>query len=122
VLGTEKYKHIEDQEQREDLVEEVTEVDKERLRALHGTAILTRYPIKEVVVRPFVNQPYDWYREEIALRPLEMGIRLGSTFIGSEMHRELRRGGRTTVLSHLAVPNVPEGTVTVVTPHLEKME
>ena len=119
VLGTEKYQYIEDPEQREDLVEEVTEVDKERLRALHGTAILTRYPIKEAAVRPFENQPYDWYREEIALRPLEKGIRLGSTFIGSEMHRELRRGGRTTVLVQLAVPDVPEGYVTVVTPHLE---
>ena len=119
VLGTEKYKQIEDLEQREDLVEEVTEVDKERLRALHGTAILTRYPIKEAAVIPFVDQPYDWYREEIALRPLEKGIRLGSTFIGSEMHRELRRGGRTTVLATLAVPDVPEGYVTVVTPHLE---
>jgi len=119
VLGLEGFGSIEDPEERKKLLQEVVSVNKKRLRALHGTAILSRYPILEAAVRPFEFQPYDWYEEEKKLRPAEQAVRVGSTILGSEMHREMRRGGRTTVLAHLSVPELPEGHFTVVAPHLE---
>ena len=119
VLGLEGFSDVEDPEEQRELLEELVATNKQRLRAMHGTAILSRYPIREAAVRPFEFQPYDWYEEEKMLRPAERAVRIGSTVLGSEMHREMRRGGRTTVLAHLSVPELPEGHLTVVAPHLE---
>jgi hypothetical protein len=70
-------------------------------------------------LRPFEYQPYDWYHEEKSLRPLEKVKRTSSKLIGEELNREMRRGGRTTLLVHLDAPEVPEKHLTVVSPHLE---
>ncbi len=111
VLGTEQFKEIEDEEARKELLA-LTKVDKDRLRALHGTAILSRYPIRSATLKPFETRAYDWYGKE-------KGIRIGSTFIGSPMAREMRRGGRTVLTVDLDVPHLPEERLTVVSPHLE---
>lgn len=118
LLGTATFDSVEDEQERRQLIEH-TQVDKERLRALHGTAILSRYPIREALLRPFQFQPYDWYQEEKGLRAGEKGIRAGARVIGEDLHREMRRGGRTTLLVHLDVPGLPEKRLTVVSPHLE---
>ena len=94
-------------------------VDTDRLRALHGTAILSRYPIREAQLRPFEHRAYDWFGEERGLRPTEKGIRAGAKVIGEDMNREMRRGGRTTLYVDLDVPDLPEGRLTVASPHLE---
>ena len=118
LLGTATFDSVEDEQERSELVE-LTAVDKDRLGALHGTAILSRYPIREAKLRPFQFQPYDWYSEEKGIRPMEQGIRAGARVIGEEMYREMRRGGRTSLLVNLEVPDLPEKTLTVVSPHLE---
>ncbi len=118
LLGTATFESVEDEQERQELIE-YSAVDKERLRALHGTAILSRYPIRQAELRPFEFQPYDWYREEKGLRLGEKGIRAGARLIGEELYREMRRGGRTTLLVHLDVPDLSEQKLTVVSPHLE---
>ena len=117
-LGLATFEDIEDEQEREALLSALT-VDPERLRALHGTAILSRYPIRNARLRPFEFQPYDWFGEEKALRPVEKGIRAGARFIGEEMYREMRRGGRSRLEVDLDVPDLPEGRLTIVSPHLE---
>ena len=82
VLGTEEFKGIEDEEKRKEMFAQI-KVDKDRLRALHGTAILSRYRILDATLKPFETQPYDWYGKEKGIRLLEKGIRIGSTFVGS---------------------------------------
>ena len=118
VVGTEQFEEVEDEEARKELLE-YTKVDKERLRALHGTAILSKYPIREAKLQPFETRAYDWYKKEQGIRPVEKGLRVGSTLIGSPMAREMRRGGRTVLTAHLDVPHLREKRLTVVSPHLE---
>ena len=51
-------------------------VDKARYRGLHGSAILSRFPLENVRLQPFEHQPHDWYEEEMkSVRPLEAGKR-----------------------------------------------
>ncbi len=118
LLGIATFESVEDEQERQELIEH-SAVDKERLRALHGTAILSRYPIRLAELRPFEFQPYDWYKEEQGLRPGEKGIRAGARVIGEELYREMRRGGRTTLLVQLDVADLSEQKLTVVSPHLE---
>ncbi|MCZ6879244.1 MAG: endonuclease/exonuclease/phosphatase family protein, partial [Acidobacteria bacterium] len=118
MLGTDTFESVEDEQERQELIEHTT-VDQERLRALHGTAILSKYPIREAELRPFEFQPYDWFSEEQGLRPGEKGIRAGARVIGEELHREMRRGGRTTLLVQLDVPDLSDQRLTVLSPHLE---
>jgi len=118
VLGTETFQDVEDPALRAELLEAV-DVDRERLHALHGTAILSRYPISAALARPFDFQPYDWYAAEKGLRPAERGLRAGLRVIGDEIGREMRRGGRTLLAVDLDVPYLAEGRLTVVSPHLE---
>jgi endonuclease/exonuclease/phosphatase family metal-dependent hydrolase len=89
------------------------------LRGLHGIAVLSRYPIRGAWVRPFELQPYDWYHDEKHLPPLERGRRAAFNLIGDDLFREMRRGGRMTLLVELEVPQLPEGRLVVVAPHLE---
>ena len=39
-------------------------VDKSRILGLHGTAILSRFPLRNVRVVRFANQGHDWYADE----------------------------------------------------------
>ncbi len=74
-LGTDQFNDGEDKASQEQLVEEF-KVDKDRLRALHGNAVLSRYPIRSARVVPFMVG-YDWFKET-KLRPLEKGKRQAS--------------------------------------------
>jgi hypothetical protein len=68
---------------------------------LHGIAILSRFPLENVRLVPFKNQPYDWYQsEKNGASFLEKGKRkiAGKVFL-EETLREVRRGGRTTLCS-----------------------
>ncbi len=95
-------------------------VDRERYLGLHGTAVLSRYPIRNARI---VRLPvcYDWYGTEVqeAAR-LEKGKRWTvQRLFGERIDREIRHGGRMALIVNLAVPSVPEGQVTVVAVHLE---
>jgi endonuclease/exonuclease/phosphatase family metal-dependent hydrolase len=115
-LGTEKFDDGEDKETQERLRQEFS-VDKDRLRALHGSAVLSRYPIRSARLVPF-TVGYDWFKES-KIRPMEKGKREASKLIGEDMMREVRRGQRMTLYVELDVPQVPGKRLTIACTHLE---
>jgi endonuclease/exonuclease/phosphatase family metal-dependent hydrolase len=104
-----------DQRLQQDLV-----VDPEKYHGLHGTAILSRYPITSARI---LRLPvcYDWYAKEYkAISKLEQGRRWSAAKLFRErVERELRQGGRMALISDIAVPDAPTGRVTIVATHLE---
>jgi endonuclease/exonuclease/phosphatase family metal-dependent hydrolase len=119
-LGIEKFEEMEDEAERKHLVADL-EVDQNRLKALHGTAILSRYPIAEARLRPFEYQGYDWFHgEKERVSAIEIGKRgVASQVFLEKVSREIRRGGRTCLMVTLDVPDLTEKKLTVVAPHLE---
>jgi endonuclease/exonuclease/phosphatase family metal-dependent hydrolase len=117
-LGLEKVQ-LEDPEAQAD-IQKSFDVDKSRYLGMHGTAVLSRYPVRKAVLRP-LPVCYDWYAsEKKEVSKLEEGRRKGANLIFMErISREIRRGGRTVLIVELAVPESPTGAVTVVAPHLE---
>ncbi len=121
-LGTEKFGDFEGSEAEESArLRAEIEVDHDRYKGLHGTAILSRYPIRDAVARPFQAIGYDWYgAERTKVAPVEKGKRLASEKLFLEtILREIRRGGRTVLTVTLDAPDAPGGSITVVAPHLE---
>jgi endonuclease/exonuclease/phosphatase family metal-dependent hydrolase len=117
-LGLEKVQ-LEDPEAQAD-IQKSFDVDKSRYLGMHGTAVLSRYPLRKAVLRP-LPVCYDWYaNEKKEVSKLEEGRRKGANLAFMErISREIRRGGRTVLIVELAVPESPTGAVTVVAPHLE---
>jgi endonuclease/exonuclease/phosphatase family metal-dependent hydrolase len=115
-LGTDTFDDGETKEEQQQL-QEVFAVAKDRLRALHGNAVLSRYPIRSARLVPFTIG-YDWFKES-KIRPLEKGKRKAAALIGEDLLREVRRGGRTTLYVDLDVPEAPGHRVTIASTHLE---
>lgn len=117
-LGTEEFEGM-PTEEREKLKREIA-VDPKRYLGLHGSAVLTRFPILKATTQPF-TPAYDWYHEE--LKPVsipEKGKRAAVDKIFLEkILREIRRGGRTMIRVDLDVPDLPEKTLTIIAPHIE---
>ncbi len=119
ILGTQSFANVENQDERKEL-EDLFSVDKTRLLGLHGTAILSRYPLRDVKVVPFQFQAYDWYNGEKKYGKMEAGKRKGASLLfGEEIVREVRRGGRTNLIATIDVPDLPGEQVTIVAAHLE---
>ncbi len=119
VLGLQSFANVENANERKEL-EELFSVDKDRVVGLHGTAILSRYPLRDVKLAPFKYQAYDWYNEEKKYGTVEAGKRKSASLIfGEEIVREVRRGGRTNLIATLDIPELPEKQVTIVATHLE---
>lgn len=95
-------------------------VDRDKYHGLHGTAILSRYPLHNVRI---FRLPvcYDWYvTEYAAISSLEQGRRWSADKLFKErIERELRHGGRMALIADISVPESPTGRVTVVAAHLE---
>jgi len=119
-LGTEKLEEWENEAERQRLLAEI-QVDRKQLRALHGTVVLSRYPILEARLKPFPTAGYDWYAgEKKSLDPLEKGMRIGAEAAFLEkISRQIRRGGRTSLIVTLDVPDLKEKRLTVAATHLE---
>jgi len=117
-LGLEKVS-LEDKTAQED-IQKSFEPDKSRYLGLHGTAVLSRYPIRKASIRS-LPVCYDWFLgEKKEISKLESSKRTGANLAFMQrITREVRRGGRTTLIVELAVPESPTGAVTVVAPHLE---
>lgn len=100
---------------------EAIKVDPARYKGLHGIAVLSRFPLENVRLVPFVNQPYDWYKgEKNGASLLEKGKRkLSEAIFLEQTLREVRRGGRTTLLAEIADAKFPGGRVTIAATHLE---
>lgn len=115
-LGTDTFLDKEDEAARTQLLEEF-KVDKDKVRALHGNAVLSRYPIRSARLVPF-TVGYDWFKEG-KIRSLEKAKRKAEVLVGEDLLREMRRGGRTTLYVDLDVPEAPEHRVTTAATHLE---
>jgi endonuclease/exonuclease/phosphatase family metal-dependent hydrolase len=115
-LGTDTFEDKEDEQARQQLLEQFR-VDKDRVRALHGNAVLSRYPIREARLIPF-RAGYDWFRET-KITDLEKAKRKAAVLIGEDLLQEVRRGGRTTLLVDLDVPEVPGQRLTIAATHME---
>jgi endonuclease/exonuclease/phosphatase family metal-dependent hydrolase len=119
VLGLQSFANVKNEAERKEL-EDLFSVDKDRVLGLHGTAILSRYPLRDVKLVPFKYQAYDWYNGEKKYGTVEAGKRKGASLIfGEEIVREVRRGGRTNLMATLDVPDLPGRQVTIVGAHLE---
>jgi endonuclease/exonuclease/phosphatase family metal-dependent hydrolase len=96
------------------------QVDRQQYHGLHGTAILSRYPIESARI---LRLPvcYDWYAKEYAaISKLERGRRWSACKLFRErVERELRQGGRMALIADLSVPDLPTGSATIVATHLE---
>jgi endonuclease/exonuclease/phosphatase family metal-dependent hydrolase len=115
-LGTDTFDDHEPEQARKELLEEF-KVDKDKVRALHGNAVLSRYAIRSARLVPF-TVGYDWYKES-NIRPLETVKRKAAVLIGEDLQKEVRRGQRTTLFVDLDVPEAPGQRVTVAATHLE---
>jgi len=115
-LGTDTFEDKEDEKERQQLLEQFR-VDKDRVRALHGHAVLSRYPILGARLVPF-KVGYDWFREA-KITTLEKGKRKAAALVGEELLQEVRRGGRTTLFVDLDVPELSGQRLTVAATHLE---
>ena len=115
-LGTDTFEDNEDEQARQQLLEQFR-VDKDRVRALHGNAVLSRYPIRGARLIPF-KAGYDWFKES-KITKLEKTKRKAAVLIGEDLLQEVRRGGRTTLFVDLDVPDAPGQVLTVAATHLE---
>jgi endonuclease/exonuclease/phosphatase family metal-dependent hydrolase len=119
ILGLQSFADVKNKGERTEL-EELFGVDKARLLGLHGTAILSRYPLRDVKLVPFQYQAYDWYNGEKKYGLIEGGKRKGASLLfGEEIVREVRRGGRTNLIATIDVPDLPGEQLTIVAAHLE---
>ncbi len=118
-LGTEKFNGV-DKKNRDGLTRQIT-VDTSRYKGLHGSAILSRFPLLNVRLIPFRTQAYDWYKvEKKGVSKVEKGMRKASEIAFQEkIEREVRRGGRTMLLADIEDPDIPTGRLTIVATHLE---
>jgi len=117
-LDTEQV-HLTDLQQDQRLEQDL-QVDRQRYHGLHGTAILSRYPIERARI---LRLPvcYDWYANEYkAISKLEKGRRWSAHKLFQErVERELRQGGRMALIADISVPDLPTGHATIVATHLE---
>lgn len=96
-------------------------VDPAKYKGMFGSAVLSRFPIKHVELRPLQEQPYDWYAGEVTKTGfLENSRRFGAKSVfQNEITRELKVGGRHYFRVDLDIPEIPGGTLTVINIHLE---
>lgn len=118
-LGLEKIKLEEGIEDTEAM--DYYHVDPKLYRGVFGCAVLSRYPIKYVEIRPLKYQAYNWYTgEKQRITFLEKARRFGThTAFKNEITRELKVGGRGYFRVDLEVPEVPGGILTIINIHLE---
>jgi endonuclease/exonuclease/phosphatase family metal-dependent hydrolase len=104
-----------------DEITEILKLDEERYKGLHGTAILSRFPLDNVRLIPFKSQPYDWFEgEKKGVSFVEKAKRkLVKEVFLAEALSEVRRGGRTMLIADITDPRLPAGRATVVATHLE---
>lgn len=112
---------------------DAVKVEKSKVRALHGNAILSRYPLKNVRLEPLTTKMgrqrgagcWDWNADEkrdlnFADALLLAGQRYATekVFLTKSM-REIRHGGRTALIADLVVGGLDGKALTVVNAHVE---
>ena len=106
-----------------DYVKKIMTPDPSRYHGLHGTAILSRYPLQNVRLIPLKFQGHDWYGDEKRRASAVTRIegRLSDDIFKEQLARQVRRGGRMMLLADITDPELPAGRVTIVATHLEDM-
>ena len=93
-------------------------VDKTKLKALHGNAVVSKFPIKNV---KFIRLPlcYDWFAEENKKPTALEQVRRASSkvVINEEVLTEVRQGSRIALVTELELPN--HDHISVVSVHME---
>jgi endonuclease/exonuclease/phosphatase family metal-dependent hydrolase len=102
-------------------VKQVMKPDPSRYLGLHGTAILSRYPLSDVRLIPFQFQGHDWYADE---KKRASGFAkaqgaIGDAVFKEQLVRQVRCGGRMMLIADLVNNGLPSGRITVVATHLE---
>ncbi|OGI09909.1 MAG: hypothetical protein A3I68_00145 [Candidatus Melainabacteria bacterium RIFCSPLOWO2_02_FULL_35_15] len=100
------------------ILEQLNNIDKSKFKGLHGTAILSKYPILNArIIR--LPECYPWYQAESKkISTLELARREAAEKIfSSKVLTELRHGGRMAIITELMLPN--KNKITVVATHLE---
>lgn len=95
--------------------------DPQRYKGVFGIAVLSRYPIKSAQCFQLQTQPYDWHAGEKANTDLiEDSRRFAAEILfENKVMREMKVGGRIFFRVDLAVPGLPDNTLTVIHNHLE---
>ncbi|HSA06339.1 MAG TPA: endonuclease/exonuclease/phosphatase family protein [Candidatus Gastranaerophilales bacterium] len=94
-------------------------VDKSKYKGLHGNAIISRYPLKNVrIVR--LPDVYGWFdNEKNKIAGIEVARRKAAELIFEEsVLREIRRGSRMALIADVEIPGA-EKPLTVISIHLE---
>lgn len=117
-LGDEDIDLTDDKQEAE--IRESLRPDKERYLGMHGTALLSRYPILSARIHR-LRRCYDWFgKEKAEIAQLEKSRReVAEKVFLERITREVRQGGRMALIAELAVPEAPGGKVTVIAAHLE---
>lgn len=94
--------------------------DKEKYLGMHGSAILSRYPILSAKLHRF-RRCYDWYgKEKGEIAQLEKGRReVAEKVFLERISREVRQGGRMAIIAEIGVEEAPSKKATIVAAHLE---
>jgi endonuclease/exonuclease/phosphatase family metal-dependent hydrolase len=118
-LGLEKFEELPEKDSTA-LRAEIS-VNPNRYRGLHGSAILSRFPLRNVRLQPLEHQPHDWYKKEReSVQPIEQGKRkAGEVVFREKVQREVRRGGRMMLTAEIVDERIPGGRLTIVATHLE---
>ncbi len=117
-LGIKKFNEKERAYLEPKALEQLDNIDEKKYHGLHGTGILTKYPIlKAKIIR--LPSCYGWFNEEaLKLSTLEIARREAvEKVFSSKVLTELRHGGRMAVVADLLLPNKQK--ITVVATHLE---
>lgn len=118
-LGLEDYKWSEKRELLRMGVTENSEVNRVKYKGLHGNAILSRFPLKNVrIIR--LPQAYDWYNSE-KNEPTKQEIirRYALEKLFKEgVNREIRIGGRIALLADIDIPEF-NTKITIASTHIE---
>ena len=117
-LGVKKFTKEERTFLEDKSLEQLDNIDQNKYKGLHGTAIFSKYPITNAkIIR--IPDCYNWYKEESnKLSALELARREAAEKVfSSKVLTELRHGGRIAVIADLLLPNNQK--ITAVAVHLE---
>ncbi|MCB9799776.1 MAG: hypothetical protein H6757_03330 [Candidatus Omnitrophica bacterium] len=119
-LDTLEFEKDDPEEIRED-IRDYYSVDPALYKGVFGSAVLSKYPIKYVELKPLKTKPYDWYwDEQKKMGATEAARRIGAKVLfKNAIQRELKVGNRNYFRVDLDVPELPGGTLTVINIHLE---
>jgi len=117
-LGVKKFTEDEKLFLEKSALEQLENIQKEKYLGLHGSAILTKYPILSARVIRLPNC-YGWYVEEARKLSSIEYVRRGAAdkVFSAKILTELRHGSRMALVADLMLPS--NQVVTVVSTHLE---